>query len=314
MSALKQLHAHFFLRAAMSRLVKCSLLLVICGMMWGLLPALSRFAGIEQKGIAGAVSLSLWVNIMGAVATLGYAAARGKLRLPNFREAVFLFNWAILFSLMNQVLIYWVSQHLSVSVVSTITVLEGFVVFAAASALRMEVLSWPRLGGILLGAIGVIWLMASEIAEHEVLPFFWMAVALVIPLTYAAESLLIARRPESLCSVLSVGFVMLTSVPMLLAANCVHIGPEAFALPDPDLLAAAFPIVLANLAANLCYLALISAGGAVFAAQSSNFITLFGVMWGIVLVGEKVTGNLVLSLVLILAGLAFVGVNAKAEA
>jgi drug/metabolite transporter (DMT)-like permease len=295
-------------------LAKGAGLLMACGALWGAMPALSRLAGNAEAGLSGALGLSLWVNILGACLALVVSAVRGKLLLPNFSQMKFYAAWAVLYSLLNQVLIYWVCQSLSCSLVSVITVLEGFIIFGVAALWRIDTLNWVRFCGLGLGAAGVVLLMAAEIVRQSALPLGSLAIAFVIPATYAAESLFIAsHRPTNADPIASVGLVMLASVPMLLIANWACAGTQAFTMPNLSFVLAALPIMFATLIANVCYFALIKTCGAVFAGQCSNFVTLFGVLWGALLVGETTSSNFAIALMLILSGLTVVGIKPNQE-
>ena len=188
-------------------------LLLVCGTLWGATPMLSKLAaGVD----AHPIGLSLMVNTMGAVLCGVLCMFRKVLRWPTRAEWHFFFCWAVLYSVLNQVLIYWLSARLDAALVSIFTVLEGLVIFAAAALLRLEKPDVVRCGGLLVGLFGVAVLMFTANLGQSTMPSLFMVVGLMIPLSYAAETLFIAaRRPQSVDPLFAVTLVMLCSLPFL---------------------------------------------------------------------------------------------------
>jgi drug/metabolite transporter (DMT)-like permease len=181
------------------------LLLFVCGLLWGAMPMLSKVA---VQAHANPVGLSLLVNSIGAVFCLALCWLRGVLRWPALRDLKFFFIWAIFYSVLNQVMIYWLSIHMDAAVVAIFTVLEGLFIFAAASALGLEQPSLRRCGGLLIGLMGMTCLYVAGQFGDARMTWLLLFVGLLIPISYAAESIYIAaRRPAAIDPLMAVAMV-----------------------------------------------------------------------------------------------------------
>ncbi len=283
--------------------------MLISGALWGLMPSLSKLSNGPIDGLPAAISLSITVNFLGAWALFAMRLYRGRLRWPTLRQWGFYVTWAFCYSALNQVLVYWVSQNLPASLLSVITVLEGFIVYSVAQVSGLDRANFRRFMGLMGGGIGVTLLLIDTLGGNDVPDWHWLAIAFVIPITFAAESLLIAAfKPRDAGALAATSYVMLLSIPMLVAIG-LGLAPAQELMPDADQFAAAVPIALATATANCCYYAMITSCGAIFAGQTSNVITLCGVGWGVLLLNENLSGGFVLSLMVILASLALTGIG-----
>lgn len=290
------------------RIVLGAVLLLVCGNLWGTVPMLSKIAGGLD---AHPVGLSLVVNSAGALVCVVLCLIQGTLRWPTRRELVFFFNWAILFSVVNQVLIYWLSARMDAAVVSAFTVLEGLVIFAAAGCLGLEKYNPMRCCGLLLGLLGAFLLVASQglfqIEGQALMSPMFLCVGLLIPLSYAAESLFMAaKRPPSVDPLYAVLGVMVISVPMLFALALATDDFMPLQFPPGRTEVTAFAIMLATLVANLLYFRLIALTGSVFSGQISYFNALCGIGWGVLVLGEKWPLSMSAAFGLMLVGLLLV--------
>lgn len=281
--------------------VKAAFFLIVCGMLWGATPTLSK---LTTQFDAHPIGLALLVNIMGAVVCLSICYFRGKLSWPNRDALIFYMGWAVLYSVVNQVLIYWLSARIDASFVSIITVLEGFAVFAGASLLGLEKACWRRCFGMSVGLIGVGYLIFTRSHIGAGLSVGAAAIALLVPLSYASESLYIAaRKPTTVDPLLAVAFVMTCSVPMLailafMTNDFIHV-----AWPPGRVEGLAFIMMAVTLIANVFFFHLIASAGSVFAGQVSYSSTFCGIGWSVIFLGEKLTWTMSASLGIIVLGL-----------
>jgi drug/metabolite transporter (DMT)-like permease len=279
-------------------------LLILCGTMWGLMPSLSKLASEAHSSPFG---LALLVNALGALVLLGYGLARGSMRWPTRAETRFYLIWAVLYSLLNQVLIYWLSSKAPASYVSIVTVLEGFAVFIGAAMFGLERATLRRSIGLLIGLVGVSSLLLPQLGR-EGGGWLMLMISLAVPLTYAIETVFIAaRRPADVSPLTCVTFVMMASVLMLLPLDFIFGGMSSL---SPNVVTYAPYVMLiaaATITANVSFFALIKSGGAVCAGQSCYMITLAGIGWSALLNSEAITLNLLGALVLVLIGLKIVG-------
>jgi drug/metabolite transporter (DMT)-like permease len=286
-------------------------LLIICGALWGLMPSLSKLASEAHSSPFG---LALLVNAVGALVLMIYCLMRGLMRWPTRAETRFYFMWAVLYSLLNQVLIYWLSTKAPASYVSIVTVLEGFAVFVAAALLGIERATLRRSIGLLIGLVGVGTLLVPQLGHEGGGGLLMFAVSLAVPLTYALETVFIAaRRPSGVAPITCVTFVMMASVLMLFPLDFMFGGMSALSWDVVSYAPYVLLISAATVTANICFFALIKSGGAVCAGQSCYMITLSGIGWSALLNGEAITPNLLGALGLVLVGLKIVGHMSSCE-
>jgi drug/metabolite transporter (DMT)-like permease len=280
-------------------------LLMVCGIMWGAMPSLSKLAGEAHSTPFG---LALLVNAVGALVLLSYGMMRSTLRWPTRDETRFYFMWAVLYSLLNQVLIYWLSTKAPASYVSIVTVLEGFAVFVGAALLGIERATLRRSIGLLIGLLGVGALLLPQMGQESGGGFLIFIVSLAVPLTYALETVFIAaRRPTDVSPMTCVTFVMMASVLMLFPLDFMLGNMSALSWDVVSYAPYVLLISAATVIANICFFELIKSGGAVCAGQSCYMITLAGIGWSALLNGEAVTLNLLSALALVFVGLKIVG-------
>jgi drug/metabolite transporter (DMT)-like permease len=280
-------------------------LLMVCGIMWGAMPSLSKLASEAHSTPFG---LALLVNAVGALILLGYGLARNTLRWPTRDETRFYFIWAVVYSLLNQVLIYWLSAKSPAAYVSIVTVLEGFVVFVGAALLGLERPTLRRSIGLLIGLVGVGALLLPQVSHDGSGGLLIFIVSLAVPATYALETVFIAaRRPADVSPVTCVTFVMMASVLLLFPLDFMFGNMSALSWDVVGYAPYVMLITIATFTANICFFALIKSGGAVCASQSCYMITLAGVGWSALLNGEAITFQLLAALALVFAGLKVVG-------
>jgi drug/metabolite transporter (DMT)-like permease len=283
------------------RTLQGSLLVLAVGAVWGLAPALSRMASGLGSNPLG---LAVWVNAIAAAICLAIAAWRGSLPHPSWRLACFILFWSVNAGILQRLTTFWVSAHVEATYLSLIVTLEGFMVFAFAALMRLERASGRRLAGLLVGLVGVTFVILTREPLGAASSLVWMLAALLLPFLFAVESIFMAaRRPEGLDLIASVGIMMATSAaflfPIALATgNLLLLGPQFGRLEMLVLLmgiGSATSLVLAFY--------LVTTAGAVFASQSAYAMTIAGIIWGMLLLGEELSVVAWAALGLILVGL-----------
>lgn len=176
-----------------------------------------------------------------------------------------------------------------------------------AVALGQDRFSALRIGGLLLGLLGVIVLAAPQGALPVGVNPWWLLVALVGPLFYACESNFVARfgmagMDPVQALFLASGIAGLIVLPLALASGQ-FINPfHPWGAAEVALVASA----LANAVAYAAYVWLAASAGAVFASQSSYIVTGSGVVWAMVILHERPSPWIWAALALMLAGVALV--------
>jgi CheY-like chemotaxis protein len=291
-----------------------TLLLIACGVLWGLIVPLSKMASNISPNPIG---LSILVGIVGATITISYSLYRGTFpKLSSFTRSdwTYVMVWAFLFMVVNQILIFWLAGLLPAFMVSIVIVLEGFGVFLFAAIMGIEAPKVKRFAGLGLGLVGVAVIIifgeSASITGH----WGWIFVALLIPITYAIEDLYIAqKRPPLLDNTALFGVASIVGILMLL--------PLAFIFDDfipLNLLAgkAGALVVMIGVAAALAtisFVYLISSTGAVFASQNAYAVTAAGIGWSVLLLGEHIPFLTWVALGLIIVGLIMVEPKQEAD-
>ncbi|MFP5479994.1 MAG: DMT family transporter [Alphaproteobacteria bacterium] len=275
------------------------LVLVLLGLGWGSTQSLGKMATATGHQPFG---LIFWQLVVGAVVLGAVSVLRGK-GLVLTREALrFYVVIAVIGTLVPNATFYASVVHLPAGVMSILISTVPLIAFPMALALGMDRLSPGRLIGLGLGLLGVA-LIARPGGE---ISLGWLAVAMVGPVFYAAEATWVARSGtagmdpvQAMFGVSVVGAVM--AAPLALGTGqWVDPLPLGRAEGALVILAAVHAVVYAG------YVWLAGKAGSVFAAQTSYLVTGSGVVWAMVLMGERFGPLVWLALAVMLAGVALV--------
>lgn len=261
-----------------------SFLVIAVGIIWGLTLSLARMASGMGLGLA------LWVNIVASVFCLAIAAWRGGIVRLDRRMLMFVFYWACIAGIMQRLVTMIVAENVEAAMPSLIVTIQGFMVFSFAAFFKIEKAMPRRLVGLtvgLCGVAGVMWSQSNGLEEGRI---GWLAAALLLPLAFSIEGLLVAaRRPKSLDIFYAVGLMM--GLPAIfLAPVAVLVGEAGLSVSEPYALAALIGLMGITGAASLllCF-RLIATAGPVFASQSAYAMTLVGIFWGMILLDEDLS-------------------------
>jgi drug/metabolite transporter (DMT)-like permease len=283
-------------------------LLAGVGLAYGLVPSLSRLGAIDSVSL---FLMNCLANLIAAV-TLGVAAlARGESIVLDRASLVF-FAAAGALHLLAQLCLFHSSAYLPASTISTILVCEGFMSFVIASMAGLETARWSRLAGLALGFLGLLilvqWGDAAVGVDSHVLALAVTA-ALGVPLCFALEGVLwAARRPAriGLCTTNAVifGISAAAMAPLALLEGTSSLGTGDSMLFHLAMIAL---IGISFAAGNLMFMRLVQTSGPVFASQNAYSIMLFGIAWGVLLLGEHLSDWAWAAILLVLLGLFLVG-------
>jgi drug/metabolite transporter (DMT)-like permease len=176
--------------------------------------------------------------------------------------------------------------------------------FPIALALGNDRFSWRRLTGLTLGLAGVALIALPEASLPERAMIAFLPLALVAPFCYACEGNIVARWGTGGLDPVAVLFGAsvlgtLIALPLALASGQFFIPKAPFILADGTLLLSAIIHVLVYTG----YVWLIARAGAVFAGQVSYIVTGSGVLWAMLLLGERYSLWVWLALGIMLLGI-----------
>lgn len=275
--------------------------LAASGLGWGLTMPLLKIAA--SAGYP-ALTLLLWQNLLmaGLAAALRLATRRPWPKLGGDWPAVLAVS--VLGTVLPGYFTFLTAGELPVGVRAIILAMVPICALPIALLLGQERFALPRLAGLTLGLMAIALLVLPGATGGPVPPHM-VLLAAVSPLSYALEANVLSRRSANLdplglllgASILSV----ILTLP-LAAATGALIAPRGFGLSEQALLATS-PI---NLLAYVAYVWLAARTGAVFASQIGYVVTIAGVFWGALLLGEGLGPVVWLSLGLMFAGISLV--------
>lgn len=269
-----------------ARTLRGTLLVLVAGGIFGIVPALGRMAaGLGTPPIG----LVFWANIVAVIFCFTVAAFRGgipRLRLVHLR---FFIPWALILGCLYQVFTVVISKHVEASMIALIGSSRGFMVFGLAALIALERPNLRRLAGLSVGfaAVAAVLLIRSSAGgENNTL---WLIAALVLPLLLAMHTLLMTWRPRDIDAFATVGIMM--------ALSAVFLAPIAFASDAmfwPKFEFGRLELIIlvlgvASASAVALALDIVATAGAVFASQMAYSQTLAGIAWGMLLLDEQLS-------------------------
>jgi drug/metabolite transporter (DMT)-like permease len=273
--------------------------LVLLAAVWGLafvfirvaVMPLGAFALVELRQVIAGVALALYVRSLGIPLDL---RGRWRVYLP-----IAALNSAVPF-----VLIAAAQRELAASyTVILVSTSPLFAALIAAAALK-DPLTPGKVAGLLLGIAGVALLIGWNPAALEPPPLRAIVAVLVAALLYAIAGVYTRVRAQGIPPMATAAGSQLGSA--LLVLPFVAAVPPA-AMPTPlEWLNVVALALLSSALAFILYFQLIRNVGPV-KTLTVNFLTpLFGVGGGVLLLGERVTANMMVGAVVILVGTALV--------
>ena len=278
--------------------------LILIGAAWGGTQPLAKVAVSEGYRPFG---ILVWQNALVAVILAGITLLRGRsLRTDGVALRLYLLI-AVIGTVLPGLASYSAAVHLPSGVLSMLLSSVPMLAFPVALALGIDAFGWRRLAGLSLGLAGVALLVMPETGAAGAVPAVWVAVALLASACYAIEGNYVARfgtdglDPLQLLAGASV-VGMVLSLPLAIATGQFIDPRGAWTQPDTAIVASS----LLHAAAYSGYVGLVGLAGSVFAVQVSYFVTLFGLAWAMLFLGEEYSGWFWGALALMLAGLALV--------
>lgn len=285
----------------MSRRAGYLALLLAMGIGWGATQPLGKMAVATGHKSFG---LIFWQLVIGALVLGGLLAARRQPIRLNARA----FRFAVVIALIGTIIpnsaFYTSVAHLPSGIMSILISMVPLLAFPMALAIGMDHFSLPRLGGLICGltGVGLIALPAASLPDAGMVAY--LPVALIGPLFYALESNYVARfgtagldAMQAMFLASAVGAVL--CLPLALASGQFIDPRQAWGRAEWALVASS----VVHCLAYTSFVWLASRAGAVFASQTSYIVTGAGVVWAMLLLGERFSGWVWAALAVMLLGL-----------
>lgn len=286
------------------------IVLLLAGAAWGATQPLSKIAVSEGYRHFG---ILFWQMSIGA-AVLGVLTLLRGTGLRFSRRDLSLYTvLALIGSVLPGISSYTAAIHLPSGVLSILLSSIPMLAFPMALLFGLERFRMRRLAGLSLGFAGICLLILPEASLPPSVSVIWVFVALISSLFYALESSIVARwglggldPVQALCGASLVGAAITLPLALMTGQFIDPSGP--WTAPDFAIVASS----LLHAGAYVSYVWLVGRAGPVFTVQVSYFVTLFGVTWAMLFLGESYSPYFWAALAVMLAGLALVQPRPKA--
>jgi drug/metabolite transporter (DMT)-like permease len=286
------------------------LVLILAGAAWGATQPLSKTAVSEGYRHFG---ILFWQLGIGALVLGALCLLRGTPLRWQKRDLMLYAIIALIGSVLPGISSYSAAVHLPSGVLSILLSTIPMLAFPIALAMGHETFRWRRLAGLSLGFCGICLLILPKASLPDTVVILWVFVALISSLFYALEGNVVARMGTNeldavqvLCGASVVGTVI--TLPLAILSGQ-FIDPRfPWGAPDQAIVASS----LLHAAAYTGYVWLVGRAGPVFAVQVSYLVTLFGVTWAMLFLGESYSPYFWAALAVMLAGLALIQPRPKA--
>lgn len=288
----------------MSERLRLTLLLVALGAGWGLTQPLTK---ITVSGGYPALGLVFWQLVIGALVLFALLWRRlGRIPVSRGSFAVWVFI-AVMGTILPNSASYRAAVQLPAGIMSIVIASVPMFAFPMALLLGVDRFSWPRLLGLALGLGGVALIALPEASLPDRAMVAFLPLALFAPVCYAIEANGVAKWGTGRLDPVQVLFGAsvigaLMAGPAALATGQFFVPQRPFVVQDATMLASA----LIHIVVYTCYVWLVGRAGATFAGQVAYLVTGFGVVWAMVLLGERYSLWVWAALGLMAAGLTLV--------
>lgn len=254
----------------------------------------------------GHFGIIFWQLAIGALVLGALALPGGRFR-PGWRGLGFAVLIALIGTIIPNTTFYISVERLPAGIMSILIATVPIMAFPMSLALGMDRASGARVAGLGCGIAGVALIALPEASLPDPAMVAFLPVALIGPLFYAIEGNVVARTGTAgMTAVQAMFLVSVVGAAMMLP---VVLATGQFIDPLAPWGRAEWAIVAGSVAHALAYAAyvwLAAQAGAVFAAQCSYIVTGTGVIWAMVLLGERFSPSVWAALVVMLVGLALV--------
>ena len=285
----------------MNRRVGYIAMLIAMGLGWGMTQPLGKIAvstGHQQFG------LIFWQLVVGVV-LLGAVLLVQRRAVPVTSETL---GFAVIIALIGTIIpnstFYYSVAHLPSGIMSILISTVPLMAFPVAMMLGMDRFSAGRLAGILCGLVGVALIALPSSSLPDAGMAAYLPIAMIGPLFYALEGNYVAKFGTA--GMDAVQAMFLASVIGAMIMLPVALGSGQWIDLEAPWGRAEWALVLGSAVHTMCYCAyvwLAGRAGAVFAAQCGYIVTGTGVIWAMLILGERFSGWVWAALAVMLLGL-----------
>ena len=277
------------------------LILIILGLAWGLSFTLGKIA-ITAGGTP--IGLTFWQSLFSGLILLAYVFFRhGKINIPKamfFPIVVITFLSVVI----PNIIFYACVAYLDAGVLSISVSVIPLFTYIIALSLRMDKFKVRRVIGLITGFCALLILILPENSLPDKRDIPWVLLALNCALCYALENIYIERL--KLQNFGPIRLVCAVSFVSALITFVLSISMNQFFILKPTnlyLFISTLGLGFISATAYSIFIYLIGRAGSVFSSQVGYLVTFFGVVWGIIILGESHSIFVWISLILIMMGI-----------
>ncbi len=280
------------------------ILVLFCGLIWGMTFSLARIATL---GSAHPLGLAFWQALGGGSVLAIFCLLRWRrpqITRTNFKHAcvIALFGTAI-----PGTLYFYAAPKVPAGVLAITVALVPMLTYAISWLLGIEQFGRRRLCGIILGLVAIILLVAPDTSLPEPGMTRWLIPPLIASVFYTLENIYVDMRVGQHPDMIGLLTIALMLAALVLAPIIYFEGafyPINWPLDRTEI--ALIAMMLVSSIAYVLFLYAVKLAGAVFASMAGYIITLSGVFWGMMFFAERHSPWVWTALVLMLLGMVLV--------
>ena len=277
------------------------LILIILGLGWGLSFTLGKIA-ITAGGTP--IGLTFWQSLFSGLILLAYVFFRhGKIIIPKI-----MFLPIVIITFLSVVIpnisFYACIEHLDAGVLSISVSVIPLFTYLIAMGLRMDKFKVRRVIGLITGFCALLILILPENSLPDKRDIPWVLLALNCALCYALENIYIDRL--ALQNFGPIRLVCAVSFVSAIITFFLSLVMDQFFILQPTnlyLFISTLGLGFISATAYSIFIYLIGRAGSVFSSQVGYLVTFFGVVWGIIILGESHSVFVWISLAMIMMGI-----------
>ena len=287
------------------------LILIILGLGWGLSFTLGKIA-ITAGGTP--IGLTFWQSLFSGLILLAYVFFRhGKIIIPKimFLPIVII---TFLSVVIPNIIFYACVENLDAGVLSISVSVIPLFTYLIAMGLRMDKFKVRRVIGLITGFCALLILILPENSLPDKRDIPWVLLALNCALCYALENIYIDRL--ALQNFGPIRLVCAVSFVSAIITFLLSLVMDQFFILQPTnlyLFISTLGLGFISATAYSIFIYLIGRAGSVFSSQVGYLVTFFGVVWGIIILGESHSVFVWISLAMIMMGIFLVQPKQNSE-
>lgn len=261
------------------------IVLLVMGATWGLWFSLAKIA---TAGGAHPIGITFWESLIAGLILAAVVAVR---RIP-FGLSWTLLRLHVITGLVGVVIpgvaFFFAAAHVPAGILSISVGTVPILTLAASAFLGLEKLTMGRIAGVALGVFAIVMLVGPENSLPEPAQLPWVLLAFAAAGSYAALNMVLELMAPPGANSFALTSGMFAAATLMLVPIVALTGSFVpLSLPWTAVEWSLIGLGAITATAFVLYFYLADYAGPVFVSLTANFVTLFGVIWGIALFDEQ---------------------------